>query len=82
MVETTDGRFLSGLEVASDADTITLRSNPLDPEELLTLRRTEIHDQATSRLSAMPSGLLVTLSEEEILDLLRFVRSGTVDQQP
>ena len=75
LIETSDGGFYSGLEVESDEETVTLRANPLAPEELRVFDREEITELSTSPLSPMPSGLLVTLEEEEILNLLRYVRN-------
>jgi putative heme-binding domain-containing protein len=82
MVGTRDGMFYSGLEIASDEGSITLQANPLAPEDTVVLERSDIVDRSTSPLSPMPSGLLVTLSEEEILDLLRFVRNDRLPDQP
>ena len=75
LVETRDGRFYSGLVTAEDQETITLQANPLAPQERLTLRKSELDYREKSELSPMPSGMLSTLTREQILDLLRYLRA-------
>ncbi len=75
VIEKRDGRLLVGIVVASDADSVSLRADPLEPERVTTVARSDIKTLSRTSLSPMPSGLLVTLEEEEILDLLRFLRN-------
>ena len=79
LVETDDGRFFSGLVTDEDETTITLQANPLAPEERITFDKSELSYREKSELSPMPSGLLSTLTREEILDLLRYLRSDDTD---
>ena len=46
----------------------------LQPDEVEVLYADEIEERTPMKLSPMPTGLLVTLTEEEILDLLSFLQ--------
>ena len=52
------------------------RLNPLDPEEVRQVEKSEIVKREVSRVSLMPPGLLDTLNEEEVLDLMMYLSSG------
>ena len=45
------------------------------PDELTVIAKSRIAEQLKSTMSTMPTGLLVTFSKEEILDLLAFLSS-------
>ena len=51
-----------------------IRPNPLAPETV-TVMKSEIESRQLSKTSPMPTGLLNTFSEEEILDLLAYMES-------
>jgi putative heme-binding domain-containing protein len=67
--------LVSGQVEAEDADTLTIRANPLSAETVK-LKKSDIVQRRPARLSLMPEGLIDTLSEPEILDLIAYVRSG------
>lgn len=71
-----DGRALSGLKVAEDATSMTLMPNPLKPENKVTLAKDELEEVEASQTSTMPQNLLITYSNDEILDLLAYIQSG------
>lgn len=71
-----DGRALSGLKVAEDATSMTLLPNPLKPENKVTLAKDELEEVEASQTSTMPQNLLITYSNDEILDLLAYIQSG------
>ena len=73
LVETLDGRFYSGLLASADDRTVSIRSNPLDPNYVETIPREEIESLDESSLSPMPSGLLSTLQPSEVQDLIRYL---------
>jgi putative heme-binding domain-containing protein len=54
---------------------IILRSSPLSTETE-TVPKTQIAERRPSKLSVMPQGLLDVLSENEVLDLLAYVRAA------
>jgi putative heme-binding domain-containing protein len=66
---------LSGL-IANDAgELLTIQSGPA-ASLIQTVKKADIRSQVPQRSSLMPSGLLNTLSAEEILDLLAFLKAG------
>lgn len=75
-VTTRDGRTLSGNVAAEDAQQLTLRLVGQDT----TLAKSEIVSREKSPVSLMPEGLLKTLTNEEVRDLLAYLR--TTSQVP
>jgi putative heme-binding domain-containing protein len=57
-------------------DTLMVIENMFAPNDFTQVKRQEIESIAPSQLSMMPEGLLDTLEEDEILDLLAFLLSG------
>lgn len=78
IVVKSDGSTLQGRIVQNDfrESTLTLATNSFSPSELLTISKNEIRSWEESPVSPMPPALLNTLSREEILDLLAFLRGG------
>jgi putative heme-binding domain-containing protein len=75
-VELPDDVFYQGLIVDQDADAIQLAERLQRPEETIEIARGEILRMSPLDVSPMPSGLLVTLSRDEILDLVAYITSG------
>jgi putative heme-binding domain-containing protein len=73
-VATVDGRLLSGFKLEENSETIVLRTAD---GQTATIPREDIDELAPSRTSLMPVGLLDTLSEPQIRDLLAFLSSTT-----
>jgi putative heme-binding domain-containing protein len=80
MVFETNGRLIVGRVTNIHADAIHISTNMLDPKSTETIKRQDLDDQYPSEVSVMPSGLLNTLSAEEILDLTAFLRAGANPQ--
>ena len=76
MVQMDDGRLLSGFMVRHGESEIVLRTQ----DDLVTLPLEEIEEMRTSNLSMMPEGLLRSFSDEQIRDLVVYLRSA--DQVP
>jgi putative heme-binding domain-containing protein len=76
MVFETNGRTIVGRVSNIDKANIMVSTNMLDPKKTESIPRDELDDQYPSDVSMMPSKLLNTLTEEEILDLVAFLRSG------
>ena len=79
VVETEDGIIHTGRVVPSGdfrAPTLRLSTNPNAPHEVIEIDKIDIVAQKISNISWMPEGLLNTLNEEEILDLLAFIEAG------
>jgi putative heme-binding domain-containing protein len=75
-VLTTDGRVVVGQLAGGDKDHLYFSTNPLEPAQITRVRRDSIDIRQGSQVSSMPTGLLNTLTEEEILDLMAWVESG------
>jgi putative membrane-bound dehydrogenase-like protein len=74
-IETKDGRSLTGIIKRQDDQSIVLQT----ANELVTLPRNEIESQRLSQLSMMPEGLLATLKDQEVRDLIYYLtRVGQV----
>jgi len=76
MVFETNGRIIVGRVTNISGKSIMVSTNMLDPKKTETIPRDELDDQYPSEVSMMPSGLLNTLSAEEIRDLTAFLRAG------
>jgi putative heme-binding domain-containing protein len=74
-VVTDDGREITGRIVNLKGNTFMINTNMLDPNALEPIDRTAIESQTPAKLSMMPTGLLNTLKEDEILDLLAYLLS-------
>jgi putative heme-binding domain-containing protein len=70
-LETTDDRTISGILKKQDDKAVTL----VTANETLVIPRNEIRLLKESQLSMMPEGLLQTYNEQEVRDLLYYLRS-------
>jgi putative heme-binding domain-containing protein len=82
-IRTIDGRILTGLVVPGAAgETIVV----LPTAERITLSPRQIEAAQVSKISAMPEGLLDTLSLEEVADLFAYLqrsgKSGSLTRRP
>jgi putative heme-binding domain-containing protein len=71
VIETKDGRTLSGIIISETDESITLRQ-PLGVEERLL--RHDIAAMTQSALSLMPAGLEQTMTPQELADLLAYLK--------
>jgi len=69
-----DDKF-RGMIVKREGDTIQLAENLSEPDKTITIKKADISRVTPSDVSPMPTGLLVTLSKEEVLDLLAYLIS-------
>jgi len=69
-----DERF-KGMIVKREADTIHLAENLQEPQKTMAIKKADISRLTPSDISPMPTGLLVTLSRDEVLDLLAYILS-------
>ena len=70
-----DGRVINGRVTNLSGDTMRVNTNMLDPNSTVTIDRKMIDRQKLSDVSMMPSGLLNTLDENELLDLMAYLLS-------
>jgi putative heme-binding domain-containing protein len=64
-----------GMIVKRDGDTIQLAENLQEPGKTVSIKKADISRVVPSDVSPMPTGLLVTLTRDEILDLLAYIVS-------
>ena len=76
-IVTTNGKVLSGIVTAQDADTITVVSDPANPQPQVILRD-DVDELHKTSSSLMPKGLLDRFTQDEVLDLLAFLH-GRLD---
>jgi putative heme-binding domain-containing protein len=72
LVRTADGRLMAGLIVDQDPQVVVLRSADGQSHAL---PRDQIEELRASRVSLMPEGQLKALSDEQVRDLLAYLRT-------
>ncbi|MBC8357178.1 MAG: c-type cytochrome [Planctomycetes bacterium] len=72
---TQDGKVVTGRIVNLAGDALRVSTNMLDPGNVTSVDRKQIEEIVPSKLSMMPPGLLNTLDEEEVLDLMAYLLS-------
>lgn len=75
VIVTTDGKTIVGRLTNFNGDNITVNTNMEDPKSTENVRRDNIESMERSDVSMMPAGLLNTLHEDELLDLMAFLLS-------
>jgi putative heme-binding domain-containing protein len=70
-----DGRLITGRIANQHGDSLHVMTNMLDPNNLTNVNRRRIERQEISKISMMPTGLLDTFGEDEILDLVAYLLS-------
>ena len=76
IVETKSGQVLSGRVVGGDSENLLLAPDPLRPTKVTKIPLNDIDARKASPVSPMPVGMLNSLTEPEILDLLEYLRIG------
>jgi putative heme-binding domain-containing protein len=79
---TKDGRVVSGRIGNLSGDTINVVENMLSPGEMTRVRRQDIEVMEPATISVMPAGLLNSLHEDEIQDLIAYILSRGNSQHP
>ena len=74
-VSTADKDFFVGRIEAEDEQKLVLRTHPLSPETVTILKK-NIVKREPSKTSMMPEGMIDNLKQEEVLDLLAYIRSA------
>ena len=72
---TVDGKVITGRIANLAGDSIRLQTNMLDPGSLVGVDRKLIEEMQPSKASMMPEGLLNTMNEDEVLDLMAYLLS-------
>jgi putative heme-binding domain-containing protein len=71
-----DGGVVMGRVVNLSGDNVNINVNMLDPDALVDVKRQDIASMKPATVSMMPPGLLNTLQEDDVLDLLAYLLSG------
>lgn len=74
-VITLEGKVVTGRIINLHGDNLQINTDMLDPNAITSVNRKRIESMETSKISMMPVGLLDTLKEDEILDLIAFLMS-------
>ena len=79
MFELSDGKIVSGLIVRESAAAILVRTADA-PEKPVAVPKAQIANRAPSTVSLMPEGLIDTLTQKQIADLLAFAMAPPPDK--
>lgn len=71
-IVTTEGELISGYEIASESNDSVLAIQDPSTRSVTKLERSDIENQANGQ-SLMPTGLVGSLAEQELADLVRFL---------
>lgn len=82
VIVTDSGKTVVGRVTNYSGDGITVNTNMQDPNATVTVNRAHIESLEPSKTSMMPTGLLNTLHEDELLDLMAFLLSRGDPQNP
>ena len=74
--ELSDGRTIVGRINNFSGDTISVAPNLLSPDAQIGINRHDIESMRVSPISPMPTGLLDTLTQDEVLDLMAYLLSN------
>jgi len=70
-----DGRVVVGRVVNLSGKQYWVQPDMINPEKLIKINVDSIEDQEESEISPMPLGLLNTMTREDILDLIGYMRT-------
>jgi putative heme-binding domain-containing protein len=75
IITTTDGKVVTGRIVNYDGDHMSVMPDMLDPNGLVNINAKKVESIEKSKISPMPEGLLDTLKEDDVLDLMAYLLS-------
>ncbi|AGA31012.1 c-type cytochrome [Singulisphaera acidiphila] len=75
VIATSSGKVHTGRVVNESDKAITLVVDPEDPTKVVEIPKTDVDEQAPSKVSLMPDKLLDPLNQNEVLDLLAYLLS-------
>ena len=76
LLKTSDGQTHSGRIVSRDDESTRISPNLMRPSQTVAVNNDLIMSEQALPVSIMPSGLVDTLNEDELLDLLAYLFSG------
>jgi putative heme-binding domain-containing protein len=75
VVTTTDGKVVTGRIVNMHGDRLHINVDMLDPNNLVNVDANKIDSIVPSKISMMPDGLIDTLTQSDVLDLVGYLNS-------
>jgi putative heme-binding domain-containing protein len=75
IIRTVDGQTITGRIVNLNGDNLMVNTDMLNPAGTVSVKRQDVEAMQSSKVSMMPAGLLDTLNEDEVKDLLAFLLS-------
>lgn len=63
-------------------DTLVIRTDPLKPDQTVTIKKSDVELRKLSKISPMPEGLVNTFQKKEILDLIAYLESAGKSTHP
>jgi putative heme-binding domain-containing protein len=76
------GEIIAGVVVNMNGDRVTVNTDMFDPNQRVSVNRTEVKSIEPSKVSPMPPGLLNLMREDEVMDLLAYILSGGNPKHP
>ena len=76
VVELLDGSSVTGVVVNLNGERVTINTDVSDPNQRVSVVRSQVKSMEVSKVSPMPPMLLMMLTEEEVLDLVAYILSG------
>jgi putative heme-binding domain-containing protein len=74
-----DGKLITGRVANLNGDIYQIQEDMIDPGNFTKIKVSDIEDMKPSKVSMMPAGLLDTLTRDEILDLIAYLKSTIPD---
>ena len=74
-ITTDEGKVITGRIVNLSNEDLIVNTNMLEPNVTVKVEHRRIEQMVPSKVSMMPEGLLNTLQEDEILDLMAYLVS-------
>jgi putative heme-binding domain-containing protein len=71
-----DGSVLVGRIVVEENEKVFLMTNPFAPNDHMAINESDIAKKGTRKVSMMPPGLINSLNQDELLDLIAYLVSG------
>jgi putative heme-binding domain-containing protein len=75
-IEKKDGSLVMGRVVSEDNGDLMVMMNPFAPTTLTKIPAAEVKSKKTQAVSMMPPGLINTLNQDELLDLIAYILSA------
>ena len=76
LVTKTNGDVVNGRILFEENGELHISANPLDPDQVTVVKRSDVKSAEPSPISPMPPALINILNRDELLDLFAYMKSG------